>query len=128
MDVEEFTESAMLPIWVVCENTFKLFSVGKKPPPEVQLGPQAAAEVARLQAWAVQQVEQDAEPRAAALPAPLAPPAPPPPPPPPPIQVEAVRPTLMPPPSLAALVFDPAVLAQVAAIKARASPVSVVPA
>ena len=124
----EYTEATMVPTWVVCENTFKLWTVGEKPAPEASLSPQAVAEVARLKAWAAQIVEED-EPCSAPA---AAPPKPSPPPsstpPPPQICVEAVRPTHVPAPSAPVCLrqFDPAVLAQVAAIKARASPLSVV--
>jgi len=121
----EFTDSAMFPPWVVCANTFKLWRVGKKPPPEVMLSPAAAAEVARIQAWAEHEVEKEwGAPRAAPAPAQPAPPPtsplPPLPPPQPLVEVEAVRPTPHRP-------FDPAILAKVAAIQsaARVSPVSV---
>ena len=125
----EYTDSAMFPNWVVCANTFKLWRVGKKPAPEVMLSPAAAAEVARLQAWAEQEVVKERDECMAGLtpPAP-AQPTPPTPPPPPPqqqplVEVDAVRPTPHPP-------FDPAILARVAAIKsaARASPASVLDA
>ena len=125
--MNEFTDSAMVPTWVVCENTFKLWRVGEKPAPDVMLSPQAAAEVARLQAWAAQQVEQERAPRAAPAPArPTALPKLPSPPrsePLPLVEVDAVRPTPHPH-------FDPAILARVAAMKsaARASPVSVLDA
>ena len=57
----EYTEATMVPTWVVCENTFKLWTVGEKPAPEASLSPQAVAEVARLKAWAAGQRREPEE-------------------------------------------------------------------
>jgi len=132
-------EGDLWPNWVVCQYTWKLFKAGEKPAPEVQLSPKAAAQVARLKAWAEQKVEQeerDMQARREALFQPLPsfaermqeaqakrvaqrrspPPQPQQPSPLPPMHAVANPPQ-----------FDPAVLARVAAIKtgARDSPVCV---
>ena len=126
---EEYGDELGWPVWVICDSTFRLWRTGGHPPPEFRLSPAAAAEVARLKAWAKEHEEQEEE--EAAWPKPttrqqhgkrppsqlqLQPQQPPQPPQMPPVTVEALHPTQ----------FDPAVLARVAAIQARASPTSVV--
>ena len=124
---EEYGDELGWPVWVICDSTFRLWRTGGHPPPEFRLSPAAAAEVARLKAWAKEHEEQ--EEKEAAWPKPTAcqqhgkrPPSqvqlqplqPLQPAQMPPVIVEALRPTQ----------FDPAVLQRVAAIKKGASPTS----
>ena len=128
---EEHGNELGWPVWVMCDSTFRLWRTGGHPPPEFRLSPAAAAEVARLKAWAKEHELQEEEEAAWPKPTPrqqhekrppsqrpwqLQPPQPPQPPQMPPVTVEALHPTQ----------FDPAVLQRVAAIKARASPTCVV--
>ena len=94
VDLEEFRDEIGWPVWIVSENTFRLWRAGRSPPAEVRLSPQAAAEVARLKAWADEQVEEEARPSSSRVRV-HAPPPVPVPPPPRPVAVTALHPSLV---------------------------------
>jgi hypothetical protein len=123
---ENEDELLAYPAWVVSDDAGSLGKKGVVPPPAIQLSPVAAAEVLRLRKWATATVEQmqpqmPAVPPARPVPAAVEPRSS--------VQtcqqVEVVRQMHSGP----APVFDPAVLAQVQAIKAAgqcsASPTTV---
>ena len=106
VDLEEFRDEIGWPVWIVSENTFRLWRAGRSPPAEVRLSPQAAAEVARLKAWADEQVEEEERPTSSRVRVQAPPPPPLPPPPHLPVQVKALHPAMV--------QFDPTMLRTVA--------------
>ena len=98
-------EFGLYPTWVSCMDSLVLFNKGVKPPADVKLSKEAAAEVRRVRAWAkemnslpiaeqLRQAEVDLPPPPPAAPTP------------PPVAMDAAR-----------APFDPALLARVAQLK-----------